>query len=144
MFCPEEPQQPALVFERIHQVHALPEMKAVLDLFLGELAAAGYSEKDLFSVRLVLEEAIVNAIRHGNKGDIRKHVRISYTVTPEHVLAEVEDEGTGFDPHQVPDPLAPENIDRPGGRGLFLMRHYTTWIRFNPRGNCVTLCRTRL
>ena len=55
----------------------------------------------------------------------------------------VEDDGPGFDPYQVDDPLDPENLTRPCGRGLFLMRHYMTWIHFNERGNAVLLCKCR-
>jgi serine/threonine-protein kinase RsbW len=62
-------------------------------------------------------------------------------VDGERVLAEVQDQGAGFDPRQVPDPLAPENRDRPRGRGLLLMRSYLSWVRFNRRGNGVRLCR---
>ena len=57
--------------------------------------------------------------------------------------AEVEDEGPGFDPGRVPDPTLPENPDRPGGRGLPLMRHFMTWVRFSRPGNRVTLCKYR-
>jgi serine/threonine-protein kinase RsbW len=102
-----------------------------------------YSEKDVFAVRLALEEALVNAIRHGNHDDVARHVNVSYLVGPERVLVEVKDEGDGFDPGEVPDPLAPENLERSSGRGLHLMRTYMTWIRFNARGNCVTMCRSR-
>jgi serine/threonine-protein kinase RsbW len=59
------------------------------------------------------------------------------------MLVEVEDEGPGFDPGQVPDPTAPENWDKPSGRGLLLMRHFTTWMRYHGRGNRVTLCKHR-
>ena len=56
---------------------------------------------------------------------------------------EVEDEGEGFDRSSVPDPLAPENLERSSGRGLLLMRHYLTWMGYNARGNCVRLCKCR-
>jgi serine/threonine-protein kinase RsbW len=107
------------------------------------MAAAGYPEKDLFRLRLALEEALVNAVKHGNRGDPAKQVRVRYQVTRERTLAEVEDEGEGFDPGQVHDPLAPENLERPGGRGLLLMRSFMTWCRFHGRGNRVTLCKDR-
>jgi len=58
-------------------------------------------------------------------------------------VAQVEDRGAGFDPALVPDPLAPENLLKPGGRGLLLMRHYLTGVCHNERGNCVCLCRHR-
>jgi serine/threonine-protein kinase RsbW len=107
------------------------------------LTAAGFTERDVFGVRLALEEAIVNALRHGHRGDPTKSVRVRCLVSPDRILAEVEDQGPGFDPEQVPDPLAPENLERPSGRGLFLMRTYMTWIRFNARGNHVTMCKCR-
>jgi serine/threonine-protein kinase RsbW len=68
---------------------------------------------------------------------------VRYQVDAMRALAEVEDEGPGFDPRTVPDPRAPENLERPSGRGLLLMGHFATWIRYNPQGNCVALCRYR-
>jgi serine/threonine-protein kinase RsbW len=61
------------------------------------------------------------------------------------VLAEVEDEGPGFNPAVVPDPTLPENLEQTGGRGLLLMRHYMSWVHYSERGNHVTLgkCRSR-
>ena len=59
------------------------------------------------------------------------------------MLAEVRDQGPGFDPSRVPDPLAVENLEREGGRGLHLMRAYMSWVRYNDTGNCVTLCKRR-
>jgi serine/threonine-protein kinase RsbW len=64
-------------------------------------------------------------------------------VTAERVLAEVEDEGPGVDPKSVPDPRDPENLERPGGRGLLLMRHYMSSVHYSGRGNVVTLCQYR-
>ena len=115
----------------------------VLDIVEAEMVAAGYPEGDRFGLRLALEEALVNAIRHGNQGERARRVSVRFEVGPDRVLAEVEDEGEGFDPSQVPDPLAPENLERSSGRGLLLMRHYTTWLRFNRLGNCVALCKDR-
>jgi serine/threonine-protein kinase RsbW len=92
---------------------------------------------------LALEEAIVNGIKHGNQNDRTKRVRVRYQVKAGWVLGEVEDQGQGFDPNQVPDPLALENLDQTSGRGLLLMRSYMTWIRHNPHGNQVTLCKYR-
>ena len=54
---------------------------------------------------------------------------------------DTEEPLTGFNPDDLPDPLDPENLERPSGRGVFLIRHYMTWVRYNPRGNCVTLCK---
>jgi len=105
------------------------------------MTALGYSERDSFCMRLAIEEAVVNGLVHGNRNDPTKQVRVRYRVRPENVLAEVEDEGDGFDPRGVPDPTAMENLDKSSGRGLFLIEHYTTWVRYNASGNRVTLCK---
>jgi serine/threonine-protein kinase RsbW len=115
----------------------------ILEIVVAEMAAAGYSERDRFGMRLALEEALVNAIRHGNRGDSARRVWVRFQVGTDRVLAEVEDEGQGFDPNRVPDPRNAENWECPSGRGLLLMRQYTTWLRYNRRGNCVTLCKER-
>jgi serine/threonine-protein kinase RsbW len=119
------------------------EVPPVVRAVATVMAAEGYPEKDRFGMCLALEEALVNAIKHGNQSDPTKRVRVGYRVTAGAVLVEVEDEGAGFDPRKVPDPCAPENLERPCGRGLLLMRSYTTWVRFNPRGNRVTLYERR-
>jgi serine/threonine-protein kinase RsbW len=119
------------------------EVPALLDAVVAALEALGYPRKDLFAVRLALEEALVNAVKHGNRGDPAKEARLRYHARADFVLLEVEDEGAGFDPTAVPDPLAPENLEQPSGRGLFLIRKYMTWMEHNERGNCVVLCKHR-
>ena len=119
------------------------DVSAAVGPILDALTAAGYSDAERFGVRLALEEALVNAIKHGHGGDSAKRVRLRYRVTAEQFLAEIEDEGAGFDPAQVPDPLDPANWERASGRGLLLMRHHMTWVVFNTAGNCVTLCKQR-
>jgi len=129
-----------LVSERLG---TLAEVDRVLEAMTEAMHGAGYPARDVFGVRLALEEAIVNAIRHGHGNDPSKHVSVRYRVSEDCVLVEVADQGPGFDPEQVPDPLAPENLERPGGRGLLLMRAYLTWLRYNRRGNSVVLCKCR-
>ena len=107
------------------------------------LESRATGEHDLFGIKLALEEALVNAIKHGNRGDPTKEARLRFHANPEFVLLEVEDDGAGFDPSLVPDPLAPENLERPSGRGLFLIRQYMTWMEHNERGNCITMCKHR-
>jgi serine/threonine-protein kinase RsbW len=119
------------------------EIFPLLDRIIGELRNSGYNDREVFGVRLALEEAMVNAVRHGNRGDPSKEASLRYHVVADHVLAEVEDQGPGFNPAAVPDPLAPENLERPGGRGMLLMRCYMTWVRYNAAGNRVSLFRAR-
>jgi serine/threonine-protein kinase RsbW len=117
-----------------------------LPVFDGVMAALGgwhYPDRDVFGVRMALEEALVNAIKHGHRGDPSKVVRVSYQVTKEKVLIEVEDQGPGFNLAHVPDPLAPENMERSSGRGLLLIQHYMTWAKYEGRGNRVILCKYR-
>lgn len=125
------------------ELHTPEEMLCALGRLLDELRHRGDPEREVFGVRLALEEAIVNAIRHGHGNDPAKTVRFRYRLTIEGLHAEVCDEGPGFDPGGLPDPLAPENIERPGGRGVFLMRHYMTHVQYDPPGNRVTLFKAR-
>jgi serine/threonine-protein kinase RsbW len=95
------------------------------------------TDQELFSIRLALEEALVNAIKHGNQMDRTRKVSISYRFLPDRFEIHIADEGAGFDPREVPDPTAVENLERPCGRGLMLMRHYMTVVEYNHRGNSV-------
>lgn len=115
------------------------EVSPVLDDVCEAMTALQFPERDLFAVRLSLEEALVNALKHGNGSDPTKEVAFRYLVMREGVAAEVEDQGGGFDPDQVADPRAEENLERPGGRGLLLMRAYMSWVRYNECGNHVSL-----
>jgi serine/threonine-protein kinase RsbW len=119
------------------------EIPELLDTVITALLVEGVSRKDVFDWRLALEEALCNAIEHGNNGDPSKRVWLRYRTRGEWLLAEVEDEGVGFDPAGVSNPLLPENLKRPCGRGVLLMRHSTTWLRFNDRGNCVSMGKRR-
>ena len=102
-------------------------------------AASGFTEMDIFSIKLALEEAIVNAIKHGNQMDRSKSVQVAYRVEPHRFDIMIVDEGPGFDPEDVPDPTAPENLERTCGRGLLLMRHYMSDIRYLGCGNTVVM-----
>jgi serine/threonine-protein kinase RsbW len=124
-------------------VHTTAEIAPLCDGIATSMSAAGYGCRDVFAVRLALEEAVINAIKHGHQGDPRKTVRVSYRISPQRVLINVDDEGPGFDPCQVADPLSPENLDRSTGRGLLLMRHYMTWVKHDACGNRVSMCKCR-
>ena len=126
-----------------HRAHlaTTQEIADALDAVAGLMAGLGFPDKDVFGVRLALEEALVNSVKHGHRNDPTRRVSLRYRVVPDCALVEVEDEGPGFDPRQVPDPTDPDNLERPSGRGLLLMRAYASWVRHNQRGNCVTLCK---
>lgn len=99
-----------------------------------------YPEPARFAVRLALEEALSNAIRHGHKNLPREvMVKMEYRAGPRSIELVVEDGGPGFDPDSVPDPTLDENLELPAGRGLLLMRAYMTSVRYNPKGNRVSM-----
>jgi len=107
------------------------------------LKANQFGERDIFGIRLAVEEALVNAIKHGNQMDSSRKVRIAFQVSQEKFEVIIADEGEGFDPIDVPDPTAPENLERPCGRGIMLMRHYMTSVAFSERGNAVSMTKLR-
>jgi serine/threonine-protein kinase RsbW len=124
-------------------LRSLAELRPLSEKVDTWMRVLGYPGKDIFAVRLAVGEAILNAFRHGNQGDPGKVVRVSYLLTADEVAFEVEDEGAGFDPAQVPERRPGEGNKRMSGRGLFLMRVYMSGVSFNRRGNRVTLRRRR-
>ena len=100
-------------------------------------------DHDLFGIKLALEEALVNAIKHGNQMDRAKKVTIRSVIQAERFEIHISDEGSGFDPGDVPDPTAVENIERPCGRGLMLMRYYMNDVCYSPSGNSVSMTKLR-
>jgi serine/threonine-protein kinase RsbW len=124
----------------VNCLSSLQEMGMVIEAMATAIAELGYPPKDIFGARLALEEAICNAIKHGHQADPTKVVEVRYLIGTEQFLVEVLDQGSGFDPWQVPNATTPENLERPCGRGLLLMRNYAAWVRHNPEGNCVTFC----
>src|SRR5262245_56667835 len=97
------------------------EARRIQDEIERLLQAHQFGEREIFGIKLALEEALVNAIKHGNRLDQTKKVSVTYTVNTERFDIVIGDEGKGFDPEDVPDPVAVENLERPCGRGLLLM-----------------------
>src|SRR5947208_16652329 len=95
--------------------------------------SALFSEREIFGIKLAVEEALVNAIKHGNQMDQGKRVHVTYHLRADRFEVQIIDEGAGFDPDDVPDPTAPENLERPCGRGLLLMRSYMTEVVYHDR-----------
>lgn len=95
----------------------------------------GYPKAATFAVRLALEEAMTNAFRHGLRDlPAGTPITVDYRIDPSRVHIAVEDPGPGFDPQAVPDPTTDENLTRPGGRGLLLIRAYMTRADFKNQG----------
>ncbi|MEZ6060667.1 MAG: ATP-binding protein [Planctomycetaceae bacterium] len=119
------------------------EALKVQDRVIALMEQRAFSSKDVFAMRLAMEEALTNAIKHGNRGNHTLNVRIECDISDERVRVVVADEGTGFNPDDVPDPTLPEFIGRAAGRGLILMRAYMDLCRYNDRGNQITMERFR-
>ena len=119
--------------------HTLRELRAGLESVQSEvaeaLAARGYEEGAMFAIRLALEEAIVNAFRHGNRSDPKKVVFFRAAVDGARADFEVEDQGPGFDPAQIPDPTDEDNIEIPSGRGVMLIKADMTEVEYLRPGN---------
>jgi serine/threonine-protein kinase RsbW len=108
----------------------------------AEVAAkSGFDEDECGRISMAVREATVNAVLHGNHFDPAKRVTVSFETTPEALTVAVRDEGTGLNPATVPDPLAPENLLKQSGRGIFLIRAFMDEIRFRAMspGNEITM-----
>jgi len=122
----------------------LNDRKAINELIEEILALAvdaGLKDAAIFAVRLAIEEAITNAFVHGHEGlasDVP--VLVEYRVQNGEIQIAIEDQGPGFVPEKLPDPTLVENLSKPFGRGVMLMRAYMTEVLFNARGNRVKLC----
>lgn len=117
--------------------------QAIVDRIVDVATKAGFADRDLFGIRLSVDEAVTNAIKHGNKLSPHKSVRVCFRMDQRLVRIEIEDQGEGFRPADVPDPRAEENLERPSGRGLMLMREFMTNIEYNSKGNLVVLEKLR-
>ncbi len=115
------------------------EIDRVQQDILDVLDRHGYDQSACFAVRTAMEEAVSNAIHHGNDNDPRRRVTIEYAADEASIEIEIADEGMGFDPNAVPDPTRPENVDIPSGRGIMLMRVYMSEVVFTAPGNRVRM-----
>ncbi|MGA2093052.1 MAG: ATP-binding protein [Sedimentisphaerales bacterium] len=106
-----------------------------------DLQAQHFSEEDIFAVHLALEEAFINAVRHGNKMEPSKAVKVDYAIEHDKIEIAVTDEGSGFDPEVIPDPRYGDNLYKPAGRGMLLMRSFMDVVEYTDRGNSVRMIR---
>ena len=102
-------------------------------------ACQTHGRKLRLNFRVSLTEALSNAMLYGNRKDPRKRVRVEIIVGDVELIARITDEGPGFDPTDIPDPTSADNLEKAGGRGLFLMRELMDEVHYNERGNQVTL-----
>ena len=132
-----------LPYVREHIEFELPSdislMNGVLHYLIERVAALGVIKPDTSNLFIALDEAFVNAVKHGNRGDRRKLVRITADLSAKEARFTVEDEGEGFNLQEIPDPTDPANLFKTSGRGVLLIYNIMDEVEYNERGNRLTM-----
>jgi len=113
----------------------------VCEQILSRLEEHNFDEDDIFAVHLTLEEAFLNAVKHGNRMDPTKKIKVDYAIDSDKVEISITDEGSGFEPEAVVDPRFGAGLYEPGGRGMLLMNSYMDIVKYNEQGNSVFMVR---
>ena len=122
------------------EIPSLAENIRMIESFIDNAKEKFHLNDDIYgNIMIAVTEAVNNAIRHGNKNESTKNVTLALTLQDGLIKFKVEDEGIGFDYQNLPDPTAPENIEKPGGRGIFLMKHLSDEVDFKESGRVVEL-----
>ena len=114
-------------------------MEGILDYLMKRVEKLGVVKPEKSNLFVALDEAFVNAVKHGNKFDMSKRVRISVDLSPEEARFTIEDEGEGFDVNNIPDPRDPENLFKDSGRGVMFIYNIMDEVTYNSRGNRLTM-----
>ena len=114
-------------------------LRKVSSEILGSISSYKIDESGIFNIRLCVEEAVKNAIVHGNRSNKKLSVRVSYWINDDKLTIEVEDEGAGFDHERLPDPTADENLLRTSGRGVYLIKRLMDEVEYNQNGNKIRM-----
>lgn len=116
---------------------------ALITEMIDQLRDKNWDEQDVFSIHLALEEALMNAIKHGNQRDVSKKVEVRGTVSKSQFEITVKDEGKGFVRSEVPNPTDEGNLEKTSGRGLMLMEFYMSEVNYNETGNQIRMLKIR-
>ena len=112
----------------------------IIESFIDNAKDKYNIDDDIYgNIMIAVTESVNNAIKHGNALQINKNVTISLNLEQDIITFTVQDQGPGFDFQNLPDPTAPENLDKPGGRGIFLMKHLADEVKFKDSGRLVEL-----
>ncbi|EMI18867.1 anti-sigma regulatory factor (serine/threonine protein kinase) [Rhodopirellula maiorica SM1] len=129
------------------QRHTIPSDTRIgsdlVEDLIQEMGQRQWPAMDLFRVQLAYEEAIVNAVRHGNRNAADKVVEVEMTCCDERVMIRIRDQGEGFDPEKVPDPRQDSLLEVPGGRGVLLISEVMSEVHYNDIGNEVTMIKIK-
>ena len=122
------------------EIPSLTENIRIIESFIDNAKDEYNIDDDIYgNIMIAVTESVNNAIRHGNALQNNKNVVISLNLEEDIITFTVQDHGPGFDFQNLPDPTAPENLDKPGGRGIFLMKHLADEVRFKDDGRLVEL-----
>jgi serine/threonine-protein kinase RsbW len=122
------------------EVPAITDNIRMIESFIDNAKEQFHLDDDIYgNIMIAVTEAVNNAIKHGSKNDSSKNVCLSLTLDESTIKFRIEDTGQGFDFHHLPDPTAPENLEKPGGRGIFLMKHLSDEVDFRDGGRVVEL-----
>lgn len=122
------------------QIPSIIENIRMIESFIDNAKERFHLEDDIYgNIMIAVTEAVNNAIKHGNVGDSHKNVLLRLILDDNLLKFIIQDEGKGFNYHNLPDPTAPENLDKPGGRGIFLMKHLSDEVEFKEGGKVVEL-----
>ena len=122
------------------QIPSLSENIRIIESFIDNAKEKFRLNDDIYgNIMIAVTESVNNAIKHGNRNNKEKNVSLSLTLNENILKFTVEDQGPGFDYNNLPDPTAPENIDKPSGRGIFLMKHLCDEVHFKENGKVVEL-----
>lgn len=122
------------------EIPSLAENIRMIESFIDNAKEKYHLDDDIYgNIMIAVTEAVNNAIKHGNRSDSTKNVSLTLSFEEGLIKFKVEDEGTGFDHLNLPDPTSPENLEKPGGRGIFLMRHLSDEVEFDDNGRVVQL-----
>lgn len=123
------------------EIPSLSENIRIVESFIDNAKEKYNFEDDIYgNIMIAVTESVNNAIVHGNNSDKRKSVSLSFSLQEKQIRFTIEDEGAGFDYDNLPDPTAPENIEKLGGRGIFLMKNLCDELSFTNNGKKVELC----
>jgi serine/threonine-protein kinase RsbW len=122
------------------QVPSLMENIRMIESFIDNAKEKFELDDDIYgNIMIAVTEAVNNAIKHGNSGNKSKNVYLTLFLQDSLIKFIGKDEGSGFNFEMLPDPTAPENLEKPGGRGIFLMKHLSDEVEFKENGRIVEL-----
>ena len=127
------------------EIPSLTENIRMIESFIDNAKEKFKLEDDIYgNIMIAVTESVNNAIKHGNKGDKGKSVALVLSLEDSCIKFQIKDEGNGFDYKNLPDPTAPENLEKIGGRGIFLMKHLADEVKFEDNGSRIELSFTSL